>query len=206
MKNYTYVGIGFIILIFGIWAVPKIVDSFSEPELAIIGEVPAFSFTDQNGETVTNNTYKGKVYVVEFFFTTCTTICPKMNENMLQVQKEFFGNPNFGIASFSINPFTDTPKILKAYAEKIGVSHPNWHMLTGDKQVIFELANKGFNLYVGDAPQAIDNFQHSGYFALVDKEGRIRSRYDEFGNPILFYNGLDMKELQLLKEDIKKLL
>lgn len=206
MKNYTYVGIGFVILIFGIWAVPKIVDNFSAPELAVIGEVPAFSFTDQNGETVTNATYKGKVYVAEFFFTTCTTICPKMNENMLQIQKEFFGNPNFGIASFSINPFTDTPGILKAYAKNIGVSHPNWHMLTGDKQAIFELANKGFNLYVGDAPQAIDNFQHSGYFALVDKKGRIRSRYDEFGNPILFYNGLDMKELQLLKEDIKKLL
>lgn len=206
MKNYSYIGISFIILVFGIWAVPKIIDRFSTPDLAIIGEVPAFSFTDQHGNTITNETYKGKVYVAEFFFTSCTTICPVMNQNMVKIQDEFFGNPNFGVASFSINPETDTPEVLLEYAEELGITDPNWHLLTGEKQELFELANKGFNLYVGDAPETQDNFQHSGYFALIDQNGMIRSRKDEFGNPIIYYNGLDQEELKMLREDIKKLL
>lgn len=206
MKNYSYIGISFIVLIFGIWAVPNIIDRFSEPDLATIGKVPPFSFTDQHGNTITNETYEGKVYVAEFFFSTCTTICPIMNENMLQIQNEFYGNPQVGIASFSINPQTDTPEVLKKYAKKLGITSHNWHLLTGDKEEIFALANKGFNLYVGDAPETKDNFQHSGYFALVDQNGMIRSRKDQFGNPIIYYNGLDNEELQRLKEDIKKLL
>lgn len=205
-NSYSYIGISFIVLIFGIWAVPKIIDKFAAPDMAVIGEVPAFSFTDQHGETITNETYKGKVYVAEFFFSTCTTICPIMNKNMITIQNEFYGNPNFAIASFSINPATDTPEVLAKYAKEVGVTSPNWHLLTGQKDEIFKLANKGFNLYVGDAPEAKDNFQHSGYFALVDQNGMIRSRKDEFGNPIIYYNGLDKKELQKLKEDIRKLL
>lgn len=206
MKNYSYIGISLVILVFGIWAIPKIIDRLSEPDLATIGEVPSFSFTDQNGKTITNEDYKGKVYVVEFFFTTCPTICPIMNRNMVKIQDEFYGNPNFGIASFSINPETDTPEVLKKYADEYGVTNPNWHMMTGDREKIFQLANKGFNLYVGINPEVEGNFQHSGYFALVDQNGMIRSRKDEFGNPIVYYNGLDQKELQLLKEDIRKLL
>lgn len=206
MKNYSYIGISLVILVFGIWAIPKIIDRLSKPDLATIGEVPSFSFTDQNGKTITNADYKGKVYIVEFFFTTCPTICPIMNRNMVKIQDEFYGNPNFGIASFSINPKTDTPEVLKKYAEEYGVTNPNWHMMTGDREKIFQLANKGFNLYVGINPEVEGNFQHSGYFALVDQNGMIRSRKDEFGNPIIYYNGLDDKELQFLKEDIRKLL
>ena len=112
MKNYSYVGITFIILIFGIWAVPKIVNHFSEPEMATIGEVPSFNFTNQDGKTISNKDYEGKVYVAEFFFTTCPSICPIMNRNMVRIQNEFYGNPNVGIASFSIDPEYDTPKIF----------------------------------------------------------------------------------------------
>ena len=147
MKNYSYIGISFVILIFGIWAVPKIVDQFTQPELAVIGEVPDFSFTNQNQKNITNQVYNGKVYVVEFFFTTCPSICPIMNENMVKIQNEFFGNPNLGIASFSIDPDTDTPEVLKEYANKYKITNPNWNLLTGDKEAIYELANKGFNLY-----------------------------------------------------------
>jgi protein SCO1/2 len=129
-----------------------------------------------------------------------------MNENMIKIQDEFYGNPNFGIASFSINPEYDTPEVLKAYAEKYGVAIPNWYMLTGDREAIYELANKGFNLYAAENKDIEGNFEHSGYFALVDQEGVIRSRYDDFGNPIAFYNGLDKKDLEKLKEDIKNLL
>ncbi|HET8839411.1 MAG TPA: SCO family protein [Flavobacteriaceae bacterium] len=206
MKNYSYIGISFVVLIFGIWAVPKIIDNFKSPDLATIGEVPQFSFTDQNGKTITNEDYNGKVYVVEFFFTTCPSICPIMNENMVKVQDEFFGNPNFAIASFSIDPEKDTPKILKKYAKKIGATSRNWHLMTGDRDTIYKLANKGFNLYVGINPEVEGNFEHSGYFALVDQDGMIRSRKDEYGNPIIYYNGLEMEEVRRLMEDIKKLL
>ena len=205
-KNYSYVGISFIILLFGIWAVPKIVDSLSGKELATIGTVPDFSFTDQNGATVTNQTYKGKVYVAEFFFTTCPSICPIMNQNMVRVQNEFYGNPDLGIASFSIDPEYDTPEILKDYAESYQITNPSWHLLTGDKSKIHQLANAGFNLYVGEAGEVEGGFEHSGYFALIDKNGQIRSRIDEHGNPIIYYDGLEMEGIQMLMEDIKILL
>lgn len=205
-KNYSYIGISFIILIFGIWAVPKIINYLSKPDLDTIGAVPAFSFTDQNQKTITNETFKDKVYIVEFFFTTCPSICPIMTENMIKIQNEFLGNPKIGIASFSIDPAHDTPQVLKEYAEKKGITKPQWHLLTGEKEKIFKLANEGFNLYVGDAPEVEGGFEHSGFFALVDQNGNIRSRKDENGNPIVYYDGLEDRGIQMLKEDIKKLL
>ena len=206
MKNYSYIGISFIILIFGIWAVPKIVGSLSDPDLQTIGPAPAFSFTNQDGETISNADYSGKVYVVEFFFTTCPSICPIMNRNMVLIQNEFYGNPNFGIASFTIDPVTDTPAVLKEYAERYGITNPNWNMLTGDQQEILTVANNGFNLYAAQDETADGGFEHSGLFALIDSEGNIRSRLDEFGNPIIYYNGLEPDGVQMIKEDIKKLL
>ncbi|HET8803352.1 MAG TPA: SCO family protein [Aequorivita sp.] len=205
-KNYSYIGISFIILIFGIWAVPKIINSLSKPDLATIGKVPAFSFTDQNQKTITNETFKDKVYIVEFFFTTCPSICPIMTENMVKIQNDFLGNPKVGIASFSIDPAHDTPQVLKEYAENKGITKPQWHLLTGEKEKIFKLANEGFNLYVGEASEVEGGFEHSGFFALVDQNGNIRSRKDENGNPIVYYDGLEDKGIQMLKEDIKKLL
>jgi len=206
MKNYSYIGITFVILIFGIWAVPKIVENFAKVDMATIGEVPQFSFTNQNGETITNQDYKGKVYVAEFFFTTCPSICPIMNRNMVKIQNEFYGNPNLGIASFTINPEFDTPEILKAYAESYKITNPGWHLLTGDKTEIYKLANTGFNLYVAEAAEVEGGFEHSGYFALIDQEGNIRSRYDKNGNPLIYYNGLEAEGIRMLKKDIKLLL
>lgn len=206
MKDYSYIGITFVILIFGIWAVPKIVENFTNVDMATIGEVPEFSFTNQNGETITNQDYKGKVYIAEFFFTTCPSICPIMNRNMVKIQNEFYGNPDMGIASFTINPEFDTPDILKAYAESYKITNPSWHLLTGDKTEIYELANTGFNLYVGEAAEVEGGFEHSGFFALIDQEGNIRSRYDKNGNPLIYYDGLEAEGIQMLKEDIKLLL
>lgn len=205
-QNYSYIGISFIILLFGIWAIPKIVDHFSAPELAMIGQVPDFNFTNQNGETIDNDSYKGKVYVAEFFFTTCPSICPIMNQNMVKVQNEFYGNPNVGIASFTIDPEYDTPRILKEYAESYAITNPNWHLLTGDKTEIYDLANSGFNLYVGENPEIEGGFEHSGYFALIDQKGNIRSRIDDNENPIIYYDGLEAEGIQMLIEDIKLLL
>ena len=205
-NNYSYIGISFIILLFGIWAVPKIVEKFTKPELVVIGEVPDFSFTNQSGKTITNKTYKGKVYIVEFFFTTCPSICPIMNRNMVIIQNEFFGNPNLGIASFSIDPEHDTPSVLMEYAKEYKITNNNWHLLTGDKDKIYKLANEGFNLYVGEDSEVEGGFEHSGFFALIDQEGNIRSRIDENGNPIIYYNGLEDSGIKMIKEDIKALL
>ena len=223
MKNKSYIGISFIILIFGILVIPKIVDRIQnndvvkgdrlntvdatkESGLVKIGPAPKFMLTNQDNKTVSNATFEGKVHVVEFFFSTCPTICPKMNANLKIVQQEFDGNPNFGIASITINPETDTAETLKKHKEELGIKSENWHFLTGDKSYIYDIANKGFNLYAGENAQANGGFEHSGLFALVDKEGNIRCRKDDFGNPILYYDGIEKAGIQALAADIKLLL
>jgi len=239
--NYSYIGIAFIILVFGIYFVPKIVDRIANNDvtrtedrsyqvndnnfasdlqyLIIDGKrkkVPEFSFTDQNGKTITDKDYLGKVYVVEFFFTTCPTICPRMNSNLVQIQNAFKDFDDFGVASFTINPSYDTPEVLKAYADRYGVTNPNWHLMTGDKDKIYDLANKGFPLYVGENDEVPGGFEHSGHFALIDKQGFIRSRVEN-GNPLIFYYGVvsedegtddegQTQQITILKEDIAKLL
>ncbi|MFD0993889.1 SCO family protein [Tenacibaculum geojense] len=210
-SNYSYIGISFIILLFGIYSVPKIVAHFQKPSLHKFTKVPEFEFINQNGKTINNKSYEGKVYVVEFFFTTCPTICPLMNQKMLTIQNEFFGNPNFGIASISITPEIDTPKVLKEYADNYKITHKNWHLLTGKPESeVYKLSNHGFKLYAGSGDEAHAGFEHSGLFALVDKDGYIRSRYDEYGNPIMYYRALNEQgfdhQIQELKEDIKTLL
>ncbi len=225
IKNKSFIGIAFIILIFGIYAVPKIVSriqnsdvvkgdrldkvsssSSAEDALVKIGPAPKFELTNQNGEKITNGTYKGKVYVLEFFFTTCPSICPKMNQSMLIIEKKFFGNPNFGIVSITIDPVHDTPAVLKSHEELLGVKSSNWNFLTGDRQTIFDLANKGYNLYAGENSKVNGGFEHSGMFALIDKNGNIRCRKDEFGNPILYYDGLEKAGVRDIQQDISILL
>nr|WP_315244498.1 SCO family protein [uncultured Flavobacterium sp.] len=225
-KNKSYIGISFIILIFGIYAVPKIVDrikngevikgdrldnvdqktSKADTKLVKIGAAPKFELTNQDNIKISNETYKGKVYVLEFFFTTCPSICPKMNLSMLEIEKTFFGNPNFGIVSITIDPANDTPKVLKDHAKLLGVKSSNWNFLTGDKTTIMDLSNKGFNLYAGENAKVNGGFEHSGLFALIDKDGNIRCRKDDFGNPILYYDGLDKKGVRDIQQDIKILL
>ncbi|KJD35512.1 photosynthetic protein synthase II [Tamlana sedimentorum] len=240
--NYSYIGIAFIILVFGILFIPKIVDRITngdvtrnesrsdfankksiQSNLLFIDnngknrKVPEFSFTNQDGKTVTNKDYLGKVYVVEFFFTTCPTICPRMNANLVQIQNTFKDFENFGVASFTINPDYDTPEILKQYAETYGITNPNWNLLTGNKEAIYDLANAGFYIYAAKNEAVVGGFEHSGNFALIDKNGFIRCRADENGNPIIYYKGIISEEEQvdedgvsqeisILKEDIAKLL
>mgnify|MGYP001813300030 FL=1 len=209
MKKNSYIAITFVILIFGIYAVPKIVKNFAGNQLLKFEKVPAFQFTDQNNKLVDNSNFEDKVYVVEFFFTSCPTICPRMNENMVKIQNEFYGNPSFAIASVSIDPERDSPEVLKAYAKEKGATLKNWYFLTGEKDDVYNFSNDGFRLYAGENKDVEGGFEHSGLFALIDKEGYIRSRTvinGENENPIKFYNGLDDKEIQWLKEDIKLLL
>ena len=232
-----------LIIVFGLVFVPRVVDRVknddisrgdsrsskidnfeknieSLPYLLINNErkkVPDFKFINQNGELISNNDYVGKVYIVEFFFTTCTTICPIMNTNLVHIQNSFTAFPNFGIASFSINPEYDTSEILSQYAKENGIQNSNWNLMTGNRDDIYKLANDGFNLYTAASSEFIDGFEHSGYFSLIDKEGYIRCRKDQFGNPKIYYKGsVDFKdkldsngeaeEITVLKEDLLKLL
>jgi protein SCO1 len=206
MKKNSYIGISFIILLFGIWTVKELTERFKKNELEKLGKVPSFELTDQNGKQISNKSYDGKVYVVEFFFANCATICPRMNQNMLQLQEAFYGDLNFGIASITIDPENDTSEALKAHANKLGVKHTNWHFLTGNYDYIINLANKGFNIFAGKNEKSQGNFEHSGLFALIDKEGNIRCRKDKFGNPIMYYDGLEQEGVDAIKEDIKLLL
>lgn len=210
--KHSYIGIAFIVLIFGIYVVPKVAKRFEKADLHRFEKVPSFEFINQDGMLVNNTTYEDKVYVVEFFFTTCPSICPIMNQKMLTIENEFFGHPEFGIASISITPDIDTPKVLKTYAQSFGITHKDWHLLTGKPQeYVYELSNLGFQLYAGNEGNEVHGgFEHSGLFALVDKQGYIRSRNDEFGNPIKYYRAVEehgfSDQIQELKEDIKRLL
>ncbi len=237
-SKYTYVWISLVVLIFGIVFVPRIVDSIKNGtvvkndrmnvkdntgKLVFVlmngkkRKVPAFEFLDQDSLLISNEDYKGKVYVVEFFFTSCPSICPVMNENLVAIQDEFSESDNFGIASFTITPDYDTPRVLKEYAEQHAITDLDWHLLTGDREKIYELANAGFNIYAAETPDAPGGFEHAGLFALIDKNGFIRSRIDEFGNPIIYYRGTitlsqgeseegEKEQISILKEDIEKLL
>lgn len=220
-KNYSYIWISFIVLIFGILVVPKIFDRFANKSvvdnkriisktdekapLMEIGNLPKFSFVNQDGEELTQEYYKGKVFLVEFFFTKCPTICPIMNKNMRILDEQFYRDFNFGIASFSIDEENDTPETLKKHAEELGVKSPHWQFFTGKQEEIFKYAEK-FNLYAKANPDVPGGFEHSGYFALIDKKGKIRCRTDKSGNPIVFYDGTENEGVEMLKQDIQKLL
>lgn len=244
MRKNTYIGIAFIVLVFGILFIPKIFKRLSNDDVtrggrmhAVGGElenqdedalvyihqngkdrkVPEFTFIDQNRDTISNDTYKGKVFLVEFFFTRCTDICIPMNHNLQMIAERYKDNPDFGIASFSIDPEHDQPEVLKQYADDYGVTHPNWHFMTGDREAVRKLANEGFYLATNTEDVSHVDLYHSGLFALVDKNGFIRSRKDPYGNPKPYYRGHvpagaevgeneEQPEIDILIEDIDKLL
>lgn len=229
MRRYSYIAVAFIVLVFGIIFIPRIIERFQQASfvdstrlsaplplsfIELNGEkkrVPDFVFTNQDERLISNEDYLGKVYVIEFFFTTCPTICPIMNVNMKRLEEAFGNRDDFGIASFTIDPKKDTPEQLKRYAENLGVFSQNWHFLTGDASTIYELANTGFNIFAGINPKVAGGFEHQGYFALVDQNGYLRSRTDRFGNPIVYYLGipeseLDIQGTDMLLEDVQKLL
>jgi len=232
LKNKKYIGLLVIIVVFAIWFVPKIknrvessrvVDSNRTEEISqssklsfikLNGEsrkVPEFIFKNQDNRFISNEDFLGKVYVAEFFFTSCPSICIEMNQNMKILDEEFSDRDDFGIASFTIDPITDTPKVLKEYSERLNVKSQNWHFLTGKIDDVYELSNSGFNIFSGVNPAVAGGFEHQGFFALIDKNGYIRSRRDANGNPIVYYlgitsSGASQQGIDMIKEDIIKLL
>lgn len=162
--------------------------------------IQEFSFTDQTGKSYGSKDLKGKIYVAEYFFTTCGTICPVMNAEMQRVQEAYKGNDKFKILSFTVDPETDSVAQMKIYADGHGANPKQWHFLTGDKKDLYKLARRSFFvLKPAEAQNQGDvgsDFIHTNYFVLVDTQKRIRGYYD----------GTDSREVDKLIKDIQKLL
>ena len=179
-------------------------------ELPILGEryvddnqdtvyhsIADFAFVNQVGDTIRKEDMAGKIYVADFFFTTCPTICPVMKKEMLRVYEQFKGEPNFRILSHSIDPSHDTQAVLKDYAEKLGVPDAaTWNFLTGDQEKIFEIGQTSYLTTTMADDMEPGGFLHSGAFLLIDQQGRIRGVYD----------GTKTEQVDRLLADIPKLL
>ncbi|SMO47936.1 protein SCO1/2 [Solitalea koreensis] len=140
--------------------------------------IEPFRFINQDSMVVTNDTFKGKIYVADFFFTSCPTICPIMKRNMLTVYKQFKGNPEVGILSHSIDPRHDSVSVLKKYAHKLGVDDTQWDFVTGTKDSLYEIAEHSYMVSAIEDKNQPGGIVHSGAFLLVDKDRHIRGVYD----------------------------
>ena len=152
-----------------------------------------FSLTNQNGKTITQKDFKGKIYVADFFFTTCPSICIAMTNNLIKVQKKIKNNPHVMLLSHSVTPEIDSVAQLKKYAIDKGVIDQKWHLLTGDKKIIYELARKSYLAVKENGDGGAFDMIHTENFILVDPDRRIRG----------FYDGTDLEEIQRLLEELE---
>jgi protein SCO1/2 len=141
-------------------------------------QIPAFRFLNQDSIFVSEKDVEGKVYVADFFFTTCPTICPKMKTQMLRIYERYKDRDEVRIISHSIDPDFDTPNVLKDYAARLQVKAPKWNLLTGDKTAIYQLGQKSYMVSAQEDPNEAGGFVHSGAFILVDKNRHVRGIYD----------------------------
>ncbi len=155
-------------------------------------KIAPFKMTNQNGETITDEDYNGKIYVADFFFTTCPTICPKMTANMGELQRVFRKDSQVMLLSFSVTPKVDSVAQLKRYATEKGVEDSKWNLVTGDKKEIYTLARQSYLAVKSDGDGGKYDMIHTENFILVDPEQRIRG----------FYDGTDSEALQILVDDI----
>jgi protein SCO1/2 len=189
----------FALLILGFYfALAKFIPGYAEVQLPVMKIVAPFRFTDQEGKSITNNEVTGKVYVAEFFFTTCKGICPKLNGNIKKISEDFAADSNFLILSHTVDPEVDTVARMKKYADSLGANPARWLFLTGRKDSLYLAAR---NSYLLDDPKnnlgnIEEQFLHTQLIALVDKSGRVRKIYD----------GLKKDELSEMERDIKSLL
>ncbi|NAS11498.1 SCO family protein [Poritiphilus flavus] len=159
-------------------------------------KAPEFSLRSQTGEAFSEQQLHGKIHVVDFFFTTCPTICPKMTSHLREVQQHFEGNDKVGILSYSIDALTDTPEVLENYAMANGIKNEQWKLLTADQTDVFEIS-KGYKVMAFDDSRGEERtLIHDGTFVLLDAERRIRG----------YYNGLDPQDTRRLIADMEKLL
>ncbi len=155
-----------------------------------------FSFVDQDSSQITPETFKNKIYVTDFFFTTCPSICPKMTAQMIRVYEKYKNNPRVKILSHTIDPTHDTVQVLREYARNLGVSSDTWHFVTGNKEDLFQMGRKNYMVAVVEDENAEGGFFHGGHFLLIDANKHIRGIYD----------GTDPLDVSELLEDIPILL
>lgn len=201
-KKIAIYGTFFVIVIAAFWTLLSFNEGYFDVKLPVINYVHPFSFTDQNGQTVTQKNLDGKVYVTEYFFTTCKGICPKMNANMQKVFKKFENEKNFAVLSHTSMPEVDSVPLMKAYEEKMIGKNPQfaakWYFVTGSKDSLYKMARQSYLLDndKNNVNNISDQFIHTQFFALIDKQKRLRGIYD----------GLKLDEIAKLDKDIASLL
>lgn len=222
-KKSTYLWVSVIVLVFGVVTIPSLMKRLKSGSVVDTGRmtmsqdamypakdsqlsyimgvegprmIPEFEFTDQNGLVLKSEDLKGRVVVLDFFFTTCPTICPIMSQNMATLIEQFENEP-VAFVSITINPFYDTPERLLAYKNRYHPQTEQWYLLTGDREAIYDLALKGFYMIATEDAEAEGGFEHSGLFALIDSNGYFRSSNDEFGNPLIYYRATITPEMKV---------
>ncbi len=170
---------------------PELVDSTIQ-YVANNHMISDFKFTNQNGKTITQKEYEDKIYVADFFFTTCPTICPIMTDNMVWLQEQIKNNPKVMLLSHSVTPDIDSVSVLKAYAERKGVIDSKWNLVTGNKKDIYYIARKSYLAVKTGKPEELYDMVHTENFVLVDEKRRVRG----------FYDGTKREEVEKLLEDI----
>ena len=175
---------------------PILGNTIYEANDTIYHTIQDFQLVDQDSSLVTNETFANKVYIADFFFTSCPTICPKMKAQMLRVYEKFENNTEVAILSHTIDPNYDTVALLKDYSERLGVNSNKWKFVTGDQDYIYDLAETSYVSIADEDANAPGGFVHSGAFLLVDKERRIRGVYD----------GTESEQVDVLMNDIERLL
>ena len=170
---------------------PELVDSTVQYK-SKYHTIADFSFINQNGKTITQKDYEGKIYVADFFFTTCGSICPKMTTNLSEIQTAFAHNPKVKLLSHTVFPETDSVPVLKAYAKKYKVDASQWNLVTGDKKEIYTMARKSYLAVKLGKPSELYDMVHTENFVLVDTKRRVRG----------FYDGTNKEDMKRLIEDI----
>ena len=170
---------------------PELVDSTVQ-YISKYHTIADFSFVNQNGKTITQKDYEGKIYVADFFFTTCGSICPKMTTNLSAIQKAFSNNPKVKLLSYTVFPETDSVPVLKAYAKKNHIDDTKWNLVTGDKKEIYTMARKSYLAVKMGKPSELYDMVHTENFVLVDPKKRVRG----------FYDGTNKEDIKRLIEDI----
>ncbi|MCO6487874.1 MAG: SCO family protein [Phaeodactylibacter sp.] len=176
-------------------ALPIIGNHDIQGEDTIYHQIPDFAFIDQDSQVVTNATFGGKIYIADFFFTSCPTICPKVKKQMLRIYEKYKDEPRLMFLSHSIDPKRDTVGRLKTYSENLGVDTGRWRFVTGNKDEIYEIADDYMSIAVED-PNAPGGFDHSGWLLLIDKDRHIRS----------YCNGTEPEKVDEFMKDIDWLL
>ena len=168
-------------------------------QLPVLSYVQPFHFTNQDGNSFTDKELLNKITVVEYFFTTCKGICPKLNTNMKNIYAIYKNEADFQIVSHTRNPGTDSVPVLKRYADSLGVNTKNWIFLTGRKDSLYQMARGSYLLDdpKNNVEKIEDQFMHTQFFALIDRNGKVRGK---------IYDGLKALEIEQLKQDIAKLL